>query len=130
MIGIIDLGSGNLRSVERLVKEYDGSAKIINDPADLSQATKLVLPGVGRFDVVMSALIERGYRGPLESAVWERAVPMLGICVGMQLMVDFSLEKQKTLGFRWLDGNFRKIKIRTRKSASAGLTSTQWSKRS
>ena len=84
MIGIIDIGSGNLRSVERIVTEYVADVKIIQDPAEVAGASKLILPGVGRFDAVMSALSDRDLVIPIETAVQVKGIPFLGICVGMQ----------------------------------------------
>jgi imidazole glycerol-phosphate synthase subunit HisH len=103
VIGIVNLGSGNLRSIERVVANCQGRAKIVDNPLDISRVTKLILPGVGRFDVVMSALIERGYRKPLETAVWEREVPILGICVGMQILGDSS-DEGSLAGLGWVPG--------------------------
>lgn len=103
MIGILDIGSGNLRSVERLITEYVADVKIIQDPAEIADASKLILPGVGRFDAVMTALSDRDLVAPLEAAVQGRGTPFLGICVGMQILADWS-EEGKLPGLGWISG--------------------------
>ena len=75
------------------------------------KANKIILAGVGAFDDSMSRLNDSGMREILDQKVLINHVPVLGICVGMQLMVDYSLEKIKTSGFGWLKGYLRKIKI-------------------
>lgn len=108
MIGIVDLGCGNLQSIRRVVANSQSNVKIVDHPLDIAQASKLILPGVGRFDVVMSALIERGLRQPLEAAVWDREVPILGICVGMQILGDAS-EEGTVDGLGWIPGTCVRI---------------------
>ncbi len=116
---IIDYGSGNLRSVENAFKnsvKRNGlkfTIQVTNKLDLISEADHLVLPGVGSFPDCKKGLENiTGLIKLLTNEVINNRKKFLGICVGMQLMVDFSLEKQKTLGFRWLDGNFRKIKIK------------------
>ena len=103
MIGIIDIGSGNLRSVERIVTEYVADVKIIQYPAEVAGASKLILPGVGRFDAVMSALSDRDLVIPIETAVQVKGIPFLGICVGMQILADRS-EEGALPGLGWISG--------------------------
>ena len=114
---IIDYGSGNLRSVENSfknsVKSNNLNFKIqVTNKLDLiSKADHLVLPGVGSFPDCKKGLEDiHGLLELLRTEVINKRKKFLGICVGMQLMVDFSLEKQRTEGFCWLDGYFKKIK--------------------
>ena len=114
---IIDYGSGNLRSVENAFKN---SVKVNNlkfvvqvtDKLDLiSKADHLVLPGVGSFPDCKKGLENiAGMIQLLTNEVINNRKKFLGICVGMQLMVKFSLEKKRTDGFHWLDGYVKKIK--------------------
>ena len=116
---IIDYGSGNLRSVENAfkisVKTYKLNFTIqVTNKLDLIQkADHLVLPGVGSFPDCKKGLEnKKGLIKLLTNEVLYKRKKFLGICVGMQLMVNFSLEKQKTKGFCWLDGCFKKIKVK------------------
>ena len=116
---IIDYGSGNLRSVENAFKNSVKKNKLkfniqVTSKLDLiSKADHLVLPGVGSFPDCKKGLEDiEGLIELLKSEVINKRKKFLGICVGMQLMVDFSLEKQRTVGFCWLDGYFKKIKTK------------------
>ena len=116
---IIDYGSGNLRSVENAFKNTIKTEKLeftiqVTDKLELiSKADYLVLPGVGSFPDCKKGLENiNGLIDLLTNEVIKKRKKFLGICVGMQLMVNFSLEKHKTEGFCWLSGYFKKIKIK------------------
>ena len=116
---IIDYGSGNLRSVENAFKntvktnELKFTIQVTNKLELISEADHLVLPGVGSFPDCKKGLLDiEGLIKLLTNEVINKRKKFLGICVGMQLMVNFSLEKQKTDGFCWLDGYFEKIKTK------------------
>ncbi len=116
-LAIIDYGSGNLRSVENAFKNSVKKNKLkfkiqVTNKLDLiSKADHLVLPGVGSFPDCKKGLEDiQGLIELLRSEVINKRKKFLGICVGMQLMSDFSLEKYRTEGFCWLDGYFKKIK--------------------
>ena len=118
-LAIIDYGSGNLRSVENAFKNSVKNNKLkfkiqVTNKLDLiSKADHLVLPGVGSFPDCKKGLEDiEGLIELLKSEVINKRKKFLGICVGMQLMVDFSLEKQRTEGLCWLDGYFKKIKTK------------------
>jgi len=113
---IIDYGSGNLRSAakafERAAREADLDADIAVSAraGDLRHASRIVLPGVGAFADCKRGLESLpGMRAALEEAVIERAVPFLGICVGMQLMARQGFEHGTHDGLAWLDGEVRPI---------------------
>ena len=115
---IIDYGSGNLRSVENAIKNTVKINKLkftiqVTNKLDLiSKADHLVLPGVGSFPDCRKGLEDIiGLINLLTNEVIYKRKKFLGICVGMQLMVDFSLEKKRTEGFKWLEGYFKKINI-------------------
>ena len=116
---IIDYGSGNLRSVENAFKntvktnELKFTIQVTNKLELISKADLLVLPGVGSFPDCKKGLLDiEGLTNLLTNEVINKGKKFLGICVGMQLMVNFSLEKRKTDGFCWLDGYFEKIKTK------------------
>lgn len=111
MITIIDYGSGNLRSAakafERSNREagLDHQIIVTSDPDVVARADGIVLPGVGAFRDCQNGLRALdGMWDALNEAVMQRAVPFMGICVGMQLMATQSLEYGKTPGFGWIDG--------------------------
>ena len=115
---IIDYGSGNLRSVENAFKNVNNShdlrfsIKITNKLNLISEADHIVLPGVGSFPDCKKGIKKiTGLIDLLTNEVIHKQKKFLGICVGMQLMVDYSSEKKRTSGFGWLSGNFKKIKI-------------------
>ncbi len=91
MITIIDYGMGNLRSVQKGFEKVGFAAKVTADPADLRDAEKLVLPGVGAFKDCMDNLREGGFIEPILRHV-ESGRPFLGICLGLQLLFTESEE--------------------------------------
>lgn len=103
MITIIDYGMGNLGSVLNMFKKVGAPAKITSSPEEILKSEKLILPGVGSFDAAMSRLNESGLSEVLNSLVLEKRVPILGICLGMQLMMEGS-EEGKLPGFGWIKG--------------------------
>ena len=115
-LAIIDYGSGNLRSVENAFKnsininKLKFSIEVTNKLTSISKADHLVLPGVGSFPDCKKGLKDiEGLIDLLNNEVIYKKKKFLGICVGMQLMVDYSSEKKITSGFGWLKGNFKKI---------------------
>ena len=107
-VAIIDYGVGNLRSVEKAFAAMGCAAVISSDERVLREAERLVLPGVGAFRACMKALKERGFDG----LVKERAsagTPLLGVCVGMQLLFDESEEFGSTQGLGLLRGSVRRF---------------------
>ncbi len=90
-IGIVNYGLGNLRSVQKALEHEAARADILNDPTDLKAVDKLILPGVGAFADGMRLLHRGGWVDPLREAVAE-GVPLLGVCLGMQLLFENSTE--------------------------------------
>jgi len=103
MIAIIDYGLGNLGSVLNMFLKVGAQAKIVRAPEEILEAEKLVLPGVGSFDAAMSRISDAGLPEVLNTLVLEKEVPIIGICLGMQLLIDGS-EEGKLPGFGWIKG--------------------------
>jgi imidazole glycerol-phosphate synthase subunit HisH len=103
-VGIIDYGLGNLTSVEAAVGRLGCEAVVSSDPAELGKADKLILPGVGAFGDGMRNLRERGLVEPLTQMVKGAGKPILGICLGFQLIARESEEFGRHDGLAWVDG--------------------------
>jgi glutamine amidotransferase len=108
MIAIIDYGVGNLRSVEKAFAATGCEAIVSSDEKDLRAARKLVLPGVGAFGACMRALSERGFDRLVSERVRE-GTPLLGVCVGMQMLFEESEEFGSTPGLGLLPGRVRRF---------------------
>jgi len=106
MITIINYGMGNLRSVQKGFEKVGFEAMITNDPADVEKASKLVLPGVGAFGDAMDNLRRIGLVQPILNSI-ESGVPMLGICLGLQLFFEESEEKGTHQGLGIFEGKVR-----------------------
>lgn len=93
-VSVIDYGVGNLGSVMNMFRRIDVDATLVKSPDDLARAERLLLPGVGSFDRGVDGLEERGLVQPLEEAA-ASGVPLLGICLGMQLLTLGSEEGER-----------------------------------
>jgi len=108
MIAIIDYGLGNVKAFANVYKYLDIQITIATQANDLKKASKLILPGVGAFDHAMQRLEKSGMRQFLDEMVLHRHVPVLGICVGMQMLADSS-EEGNLPGLGWLDGEVKRF---------------------
>lgn len=102
MITIIDYGVGNLGSIRNMLKKIGATSQITNDISLIAKADKLILPGVGSFDYGMSKLNELNLVDVLRKKAMEDKVPILGICLGVQLMTRGSKEGILP-GLGWFD---------------------------
>jgi len=115
MIIIIDYGLGNIRAFANVYERLNIPVSIAKTAEDLKDATKIILPGVGAFDHAMSKLNASGMRESLDKFVLENGVPVLGICVGMQMLAKSS-EEGILPGLGWIYGTVKKMDISVLKS--------------
>jgi glutamine amidotransferase len=108
MITLIDYGVGNIFAFQNVYKRLDIPTKIAKKQEDLADAKKLILPGVGSFDYAMAQLNASGMREKLDELVLEKKVPVIGICVGMQMMGNRS-DEGKLEGLKWIDSEILKF---------------------
>lgn len=108
MISIIDYGSGNIRAIGNIYDRLRIPYNVASSPELLINASKIILPGVGAFDATMSMLNKSGFINKLEELVLQRQIPILGICVGMQILSEGS-EEGNLKGLGWIKGNVRKF---------------------
>lgn len=107
---IIDYGMGNVGSIANMIKKIGGKAEISAEPALVTGARKLILPGVGAFDAGMSRLKERGLIDILHRKALTEKTPILGICLGMQLLTRRS-EEGSLPGLGWIDAETRRFRF-------------------
>jgi glutamine amidotransferase len=110
MITIVDYGVGNLGSIVNMLKKVGAKAQASSDPDVLRQAEKLILPGVGAFDPGMRKLNEVGLVPLLNELVLEKKVPVIGLCLGLQLMTKGSEEGEEA-GLGWIDAETVRFKF-------------------
>ncbi|MFA6075371.1 MAG: imidazole glycerol phosphate synthase subunit HisH [Negativicutes bacterium] len=108
MIAIVDYGVGNIRAFANIYSSLGISFKIASKLSDFDSVTKIILPGVGAFDYAMSRLHLSGLRDKLNELVLERKMPVLGVCVGMQMLARSS-EEGTLSGLGWIDGEVKKF---------------------
>jgi len=109
MIAIINYGMGNVKAFADVYKNLNIPAVIVRQADGLKYANKVILPGVGAFDHAMQRLQKSGMRPFLDEMVLHRHVPVLGICVGMQ-MLACSSEEGRLPGLGWIDGEVKRFK--------------------
>lgn len=108
MISLIDYGVGNINAFLNIFKQLGIAAKKASSVHDVRQSTKLILPGVGAFDDAMQRLNDSGMREALEEAVLVNNIPVIGICVGMQMLAEKSDEGVKP-GLGWIKGEVKRF---------------------
>lgn len=105
---LLDYGAGNVRSAAKALERAGMTVRVSADPADVPHASALVVPGQGHFRQVMEAFDSGGFHGPVLDAA-RAGVPLLGICVGMQMLFDGSEEAPGVPGLGLLPGQVRKF---------------------
>ncbi len=129
MIAILDYGMGNLRSVEKALARVGSDAARVANPAEAGESEGLIVPGVGAFPEAMSRIRSRGF----EELIAERAAagtPVLGICLGMQLIFGSSTELEGADGLGLLDGDVTDLDAGGRKVPHMGWSPVSWAKES
>lgn len=109
-IVIVDFGMGNLRSLESKLAIIGFTSKISSSPQEIRQATRLILPGVGNFAKGMQNIIDRELKEVLTETVVKNRVPILGICLGMQLL-GLQSEEGNVSGLGWLPYHVQRFQL-------------------
>jgi glutamine amidotransferase len=110
MIAIVDYGLGNVAAFANIYKRLNVAAAPARTAEELRDATKIILPGVGAFDQAVERLTRSGMREPLEEMVRSGTVPVLGVCVGMQMLAANSAEGRLP-GLDWIPGSVKKFDV-------------------
>lgn len=106
---IVNYGVGNLTSIQNMLKKAGVDAVISGKAEDIASATRLMLPGMGHFDNCMEKLNQSGLRNTIERSVMEEKIPVLGICVGLQMFMESS-EEGVLPGLGWIKGKTVRFK--------------------
>jgi len=123
MISIVDYGLGNIQAFLNVYKRLNVEARRVTSATELDGASKIILPGVGAFDHAMDRLEASGMRGKLDELVLQQHVPVLGVCVGMQILAHTSEEGDRD-GLGWVAGRVKKLE--TLQDADVRLPHMGW----
>lgn len=110
MITIINYGCGNIKAIQNVFHKLSINTKVAHSSNELYNIKKLILPGVGAFDFVMQKFIDSGMKEKVMELVIEKKIPVLGICVGAQLMAHSS-EEGLLPGLGWINAKVKKFKM-------------------
>lgn len=124
MIHVVDYGLGNVQAILTLFKRLGFEAARAKTAGDITGASKIILPGVGAFDNAIELLDQSGMRPSLETLVLQDKVPVLGICVGMQILASSS-DEGRLPGLGWVPGKVRTFRA-NEQSASLPLPHMGW----
>jgi len=108
MITIINYGLGNIKAIQNVYSKLSIPVRVVSDKNHLGHTEKLILPGVGAFDYAMGKLKDSGMYEKINELVLEKEIPVLGICVGMQMMAKSS-EEGVLPGLGWVDAAVKKF---------------------
>jgi glutamine amidotransferase len=111
LVIIVDYGMGNMQSIRKQLTRLGVESIVTSDPSEILRANKIILPGVGHFGKAMDNLTNLGLVEVLSETVLHDKTPVLGICLGMQLMAKFS-EEGGVDGLGWIDGVVTKFRIK------------------
>jgi glutamine amidotransferase len=110
MIGILDIGMGNLRSVQNAVYQSGFDPAVVGAAANFDDLTHLILPGVGNFSAAVPELMDRQLKQPILDFV-ASGRPLLGTCLGMQLLMSMSEEGDKNVGLDLISGPVKRLRV-------------------
>jgi glutamine amidotransferase len=131
MITIVNYGVGNLASIKNMLKKAGFESELATDEETIGKASKIILPGIGAFDHCMSEFNKSGLRNIVTKQVIEQKTPVLGICVGLQMLMEGS-EEGTEQGLGWIAGKtvkFKKEKLGDLKIPHMGWTNVQIAKK-
>jgi len=103
MISVLDYGCGNIGSIVNMLRRVGQPSTVIRTPEEVLRSQKLILPGVGAFDTGITYLRQGSFQEALEERVLRQGIPLLGVCLGMQLLLEASEEGQQP-GLGWVPG--------------------------
>jgi imidazole glycerol-phosphate synthase len=109
MITLLDYGAGNVRSIINSLKTIGVSIQMVKTPEDITAASKIIFPGVGAFGTMMEVLNKKNYTKPLLDYL-QSGRPFLGICLGMQALLEGSEESPECKGLCFFKGSVKKFK--------------------
>jgi len=115
MIGIVNYGMGNIASVYNALEHMGAKCGIITSPWEIKKYDKLIVPGVGAFGQAVANIKKIGYLEELNEFVYTLEKPILGICLGMQLLLSESFEFGRHEGFRFINGQVLSFKEKNEK---------------
>ena len=124
MITLVDYGLGNIQAFVNIYKQLGVPCSVARDAEDLCHVSRLILPGVGAFDWAMQRLEASGLRPVLDNLVLNQQVPVLGICVGMQMMANRS-DEGRLPGLGWIPGEVKRF-VEDLLSSKATLPHMGW----
>lgn len=110
MIGIINYGLGNIKAFENIFRRLNIPVVILSNKSQFEEVDKLILPGVGAFDHAMKTFSDSGMREITEKKVLLEKLPVIGVCVGMQMLANSS-DEGKLPGLGWIDGVVKKFDV-------------------
>lgn len=113
MIVIIDYGLGNVLAFANTYRRLNIPVKVATTAADLNDVQKIILPGVGAFDLAMDLFQQSGMRETVEELVLDKGVPIIGVCVGMQMMAGSS-DEGSSPGLGWIPGSVKRFDLRAK----------------
>jgi len=109
VIAVVDCGMGNLHSVRLAFDRLGAEVAVVQQPEELRQAERIVFPGVGAFGECTARLLESGFAAALEEEVLRGGKPLLGICLGMQVLAQRGEEYGVSAGLGWIRGVVRRL---------------------
>ena len=125
-VGIIDYGSGNIHSIEKALKYVGAQTTVVLNLDEIEKCDKIILPGVGAFGNAVQKLTALGFKKKIRDIIKEQ-IPVLGICVGMQMLFDRSYEFGEHLGLGIISGSVSKINPSSHKGFKIKVPHIGWS---